>query len=119
MLVTTRETGRWMVPKGWPIKKLGPVGTAVQEAYEEAGVRGDPGPAIGSFDYFKMMRKGPNQLCEVEVFPLLVREELVEWPEMSERERRWFTCADASSAVEEERLRMILADMPERVGHGS
>lgn len=115
MLVTTRETHRWMVPKGWPIKKLGPLGTAMREAYEEAGVRGDGGPAIGAFDYLKVMRKGPNQICEVEVFPLLVQEELDDWPEKSERERRWFGTDEASAAVEEERLRMILLDLPERI----
>ncbi|WP_261404986.1 NUDIX hydrolase [Chenggangzhangella methanolivorans] len=49
LLVTTRETHRWMVPKGWPIKELGALGTAMREAYEEAGVRGDGGPALGSF----------------------------------------------------------------------
>ena len=115
MLITTRETGRWMVPKGWPIKRLGPLGTALREAYEEAGVRGEVGPAIGAFDYLKVMRNGPNQICEVEVFPLLVREQLEDWPEKAERERRWFSPADASDAVEEERLRMILADLPERI----
>ncbi|PZQ18169.1 MAG: hypothetical protein DI565_02905 [Ancylobacter novellus] len=115
MLVTTRETHRWMVPKGWPIKKLGPLGTAMREAYEEAGVRGEGGPAIGAFDYLKVMRKGPNQICEVEVFPLHVHEELEDWPERAERERRWFKLSEASSAVEEERLQMILADLPERL----
>lgn len=77
-----------MVPKGWPIKKLGPLGTALQEAYEEAGVRGEGGLAIGAFDHLKVMRKGPNQICEVEVFPLLVREQFEVWLERAERERR-------------------------------
>lgn len=115
MLVTTRETHRWIVPKGWPIKKLGPLGTAMREAYEEAGVRGEGGPAIGAFDYLKVMRNGPNQICEVEVFPLLVQEELEDWPEKAERERRWFRTDEASAAVEEERLRIILLDLPEKI----
>lgn len=119
LLVTTRETHRWMVPKGWPIKKLGPLGTALREAYEEAGVRGDGGPALGSFDYLKVMRKGPNQICEVEVFPLLVREELEDWPEKAERERRWFAPEEASDAVQEERLRAILMRLPGSLGHGA
>lgn len=70
LLVTTRETGRWIVPKGWLIKKRGSVGTAELESFEEAGVRGDVGPAIGAFCYMKVLRSGPDQLCEVEVFPL-------------------------------------------------
>lgn len=116
MLVTTRETGRWMVAKGWPIKKLGPLGTAIREAYEEAGVRGEGGPTIGSFEYLKVMRKGPNQICEVEVFSLLVREELEDWPEKAERERRWFSTEDASDAVQEEGLRTILMRLPRHLG---
>jgi 8-oxo-dGTP pyrophosphatase MutT (NUDIX family) len=111
LLVTTRETRRWMIPKGWPIKKLGPLGTAMREAFEEAGVRGDGGAAIGSFDYLKVLRSGPNQICEVEVFPLLVREELEDWPEKRERERRWFATDEASAAVEEPGLSGILADL--------
>lgn len=115
ILVTTRETGRWTVPKGWPIKKLGPLGAAMREAYEEAGVRGEGGPAIGVFDYLKIMRKGANQICEVEVFPLLVQEELEDWPERSERQRRWFSAEDAAAAVNEEGLRTILLEMPDRI----
>lgn len=115
LLITTRETGRWMIPKGWPVKKLGPLAAAMREAYEEAGVRGDGGPSIGAFDYLKIMRSGPDQICEVEVFPLLVREELDDWPERAERRRRWFSPEDASAAVGEERLRTILADLPARV----
>lgn len=116
LLVTTRETGRWVIPKGWPMKKLGPLAAAMREAYEEAGVRGEGGPSIGAFDYLKIMRSGPNQLCEVEVFPLLVREELEDWPEKAERRRRWFSPEEASAAVDEERLRAILADLPALVG---
>ena len=115
LLVTSRDTGRWIIPKGWPIKKLGPLRTAMREAYEEAGVRGDGGPAVGAFDYLKLMSKGPNHICEVEVFPLLVREELENWPEKAERERRWFTPADASGAVTEDRLKEILLDLSNRV----
>ena len=115
LLVTTRETRRWMVPKGWPIKKLGPLGTAMQEAYEEAGVRGDGRPSIGTFDYLKVMRKGPNQICEVELFGLLVVEELDDWPEKAERDRRWFSAEDAAAAVEEAPLKAILAELPDRL----
>ena len=115
LLITTRETGRWMIPKGWPIKKLGPLGTAMREAFEEAGVRGEGGPAIGAFDYVKVMRTGPNQICEVEVFPLLVMEELEDWPEKAERDRRWVKAEDAAPLVQEDRLRVILSELAERL----
>ena len=40
LLITSRETGRWIIPKGGPIKGFKPGQTAALEAYEEAGVRG-------------------------------------------------------------------------------
>ena len=38
LLITTRQSRRWIIPKGWPIKGLKPVKSAAREAYEEAGV---------------------------------------------------------------------------------
>lgn len=115
LLVTTRETGRWIVPKGWLIQKRGSVGTAELEAFEEAGIRGDFGPALGAFRYMKVLRSGPDQLCEVEIFPLYVRELLEEWPEKHQRERRWFSPADASAAVDEPDLAALLAELPQSI----
>jgi 8-oxo-dGTP pyrophosphatase MutT (NUDIX family) len=115
LLITTRETRRWMIPKGWPIKKLSPVKTAMREAYEEAGVSGSGGPAVGKFQYLKVLRSGPPQLCEVEVFPLRVEEELDEWPEWQERERRWFKPREAADAVQEPSLRELLTEFAERI----
>ncbi|GLK76477.1 hypothetical protein GCM10008171_17310 [Methylopila jiangsuensis] len=115
MLITSRETRRWVVPKGWPISKLGPMGTALREAFEEAGVRGVGGASIGTFDYLKRMRRKRDRQCAVEVFPLRVLEQLDEWPEMDERERRWFLPQEASEAVQEKRLRKILLGLPERI----
>jgi ADP-ribose pyrophosphatase YjhB (NUDIX family) len=37
LLVTSRETGRWIIPKGGPIKGFKPAKTAAREAYEDAG----------------------------------------------------------------------------------
>jgi len=115
LLVTTRETRRWMIPKGWPIRKLSPVKTAMQEAYEEAGVSGYGGPAVGKFRYLKVLRSGPPQLCEVQAFPLRVQQELDDWPERKERERRWFKPGEAADAVEEPSLRDLLTNFPERI----
>ncbi|MEN9850080.1 MAG: hypothetical protein RL128_243, partial [Pseudomonadota bacterium] len=41
LLITSRDTGRWVIPKGWPIDGLAPAQTAAREAWEEAGVEGD------------------------------------------------------------------------------
>src|SRR5688572_19108780 len=71
LLVTSRGTRRWIIPKGWPIKGLKPARSAAREAYEEAGVRGAIGSkAIGSFVYDKWIEEGVSVPCEVGVFPL-------------------------------------------------
>jgi 8-oxo-dGTP pyrophosphatase MutT (NUDIX family) len=112
LLVTSRETRRWIIPKGWPIKKLKPVTAAKREAYEEAGIRGEGGPLIGAFRYVKRMEFGPDRPCQVDVFPLRVTEELDEWPEMTERERRWFGPEAAAEAVAEPDLKTLIRDFP-------
>ena len=55
LLVTSRQTRRWIIPKGWPIKGLKPPKSAAREAYEEAGIRGTVGAkSIGVFSYQKL-----------------------------------------------------------------
>jgi 8-oxo-dGTP pyrophosphatase MutT (NUDIX family) len=109
LLVTSRETRRWVIPKGWPMAdRTGPE-AAAQEAFEEAGVTGQAaeGPA-GAFRYRKRLKTGDEVDCEVFVFPLRVDEEHEDWPERLERERQWFTPAAAAAAVEEDELKGII-----------
>jgi 8-oxo-dGTP pyrophosphatase MutT (NUDIX family) len=91
LLVTSRESGRWIIPKGWPIAGLQPARSAAQEAYEEAGVRGVIGTkAIGEYSYNKEDRTGGRALsCRVTVFALLVRRQHRTWPEAHQRRTRW------------------------------
>jgi 8-oxo-dGTP pyrophosphatase MutT (NUDIX family) len=72
LLVTTRGTRRWIVPKGWPIKGLRPAKSAAREAFEEAGVTGRIGPKpIGVFAYDKLRDEaGGATMCEVKIYPL-------------------------------------------------
>jgi 8-oxo-dGTP pyrophosphatase MutT (NUDIX family) len=101
MLVTSRETRRWVLPKGWT-EKCGGAKQAEREAYEEAGIRGRITPCpIGAYAYPKRLADGATVTCEVEVFPLAVDELLEEWPEKAQRERRWFTLPQAALAVDE------------------
>jgi len=95
MVVTSRGTGRWILPKGWPTKGVKPPKSAAREAFEEAGVRGSVGlKSIGSFTYEKRLDDdGESQPCEVHIFPLLVERQHKVWPEALEREARW-TCAE-------------------------
>jgi uncharacterized protein len=109
LLITSRDTRRWVIPKGNPIRGLLPHRAAAQEAYEEAGVTGIPCPsAIGSYRYYKRRRDGRYREMNVEVFPLLVLDEAAEWPEMDERDKQWFSLPDAAAAVEEPDLKEII-----------
>jgi 8-oxo-dGTP pyrophosphatase MutT (NUDIX family) len=81
LLVTSRETGRWIIPKGWPIKGFKPAETAALEGFEEAGVRGlVSGRPLGRYVYEKWMEDRVASFpCEVQVFPLLVKTQLNKW----------------------------------------
>ena len=109
LLVTSRETRRWVVPRGNPIRDLSPAASAAQEAYEEAGVRGEVSPApLGSYSYDKKRKNGEVVLTEVQLFALAVAEELESWPEQSQRERRWFAPGEAAEAVDEAALKDLI-----------
>jgi 8-oxo-dGTP pyrophosphatase MutT (NUDIX family) len=110
LLVTSRQSKRWIIPKGWPIKGLKPAPSAAREAYEEAGIQGLVGKAIGTYIYGKQADDdGKTVLCEVTVFPLLVRRQWKTWPEGDERERRWLAPAKALPLIEEDDLRKLIS----------
>ena len=101
LLVTSRETRRWVLPKGWT-EKRGGAKQAKQEAFEEAGIIGRVATKpIGAYAYPKRLDGGDTVTCDVEVYPLAVDRLLDEWPEMDQRERRWFTLPEAAMVVEE------------------
>ncbi|MER2267209.1 NUDIX hydrolase [Methylobacterium oxalidis] len=109
LLVTSRESRRWVIPKGWPMKGRKPFEAAAREAYEEAGVIGHIGKRpLGFFIYEKRLKNRDFVLCQVKVFPLEVRKQLKRWPEQNEREQRWFTPPDAADAVAEPGLAAII-----------
>ena len=109
MLLTSRETHRWVIPKGWPMKGRKPTKVASQEAYEEAGLIGhimNKRP-IGSFHYEKRLHHKAIR-CEVRVFLFRVERQLDDWPEKSARETRWFDAEEAAELVEEGGLAEII-----------
>jgi len=109
LLVTSRETRRWVIPKGWPIAGLAPDASAAQEAFEEAGVQGTvESSAIGVFHYVKRRKGRTARMCRVEVFALKVESEAQTWPELAERSRRWFTAEEAAAAVDEPELKALI-----------
>jgi 8-oxo-dGTP pyrophosphatase MutT (NUDIX family) len=120
LLVTTRRNGKWIIPKGWPIKGLTPKETAAREAYEEeAGARGDMKRRIsGAYSYNKLLDdKGIIVPCEVKVFPLRVRRMEKVWPEQRQRVVRWFEPADAIEAVAEPGLKTLIEVFAAKLSH--
>jgi len=109
LLVTSRGTGRWVLPKGNRPKRMSPHAAAAREAEEEAGILGAICPTpLGSYQYRKRLDNGASLLVTVDVFPFAVTEELPAWREQAERERRWFTLAEAAAAVDEPDLGELL-----------
>lgn len=110
LLITSRETRRWVIPKGWPIKRLKARDTAAQEAFEEAGVTGVIAKkSLGQFHYDKRLRSGRTQHVRVQVFALNVTEEHPAWPEQAQRDKQWLSASEASLLVEEPELQALLA----------
>ena len=109
LLVTSRDTRRWIIPKGWPKKNTAPHKLALLEAYEEAGIRGKiERDEIGHYDYIKRLDGRHGVFCRVGVFPMKVKDELKSWPEKKQRERRWMSPAEAAERVEEPQLAALL-----------
>jgi 8-oxo-dGTP pyrophosphatase MutT (NUDIX family) len=109
LLVTTLQTQRWIIPKGWPLPDYHDSLAAAAEAREEAGVLGAAQAiSIGSYTYQKRKKATGLVPVRVSVFVLEVREELETWPECQRRQRAWFTLTDAAAAVHEPELRELL-----------
>ncbi|MEH3107097.1 MAG: DUF47 family protein [Sphingomonas fennica] len=114
MLITSRGTGRWVLPKGNPIKGLEPHRAAAHEAWEEAGLVGVAcAVPLGSFSYAKHRRDGSVRTATVEVFPLAVTGQQADWPERHERTTRWFAPAEAARLVNEPALQTLIAGFTE------
>lgn len=111
LLITSRETRRWVIPKGWPIKNMKSPDSAAREAFEEAGVVGNVRKkAVGFYAYDKRLRSGRLQRVGVDVFALQVTEERDAWPEKGQREKLWTTPGEAAILVDEPDLKRLLAD---------
>lgn len=109
LLVSTRDTGRWILPKGWPEKDKPAFETASIEAYEEAGVVGETDPkAIGSFRSFKGLADGLRIRTKVVVFKISFEKQLKKFPEMGQRKCAWLPLSEAAELVDENTLRRFL-----------
>jgi 8-oxo-dGTP pyrophosphatase MutT (NUDIX family) len=109
MLITSRETRRWVIPKGWPKKGKSPQSSAAREAFEEAGVLGAVAKrSAGSFSYAKRLKSGAVVVCDVRVFPLQVRRQSRQWPEKQQRIVKWLSASQAAEKVNEPGLGDII-----------
>ena len=111
LLVTSRETGRWILPKGWPEPHETLRASAAREAFEEAGMRGHvSNEAIGTYFYGKASPSGLVRRCEVHVFLLETVESEKRWPEKRQRNRRWLSPSEAAKRIAEPSLAEMIED---------
>lgn len=109
LLVTSRETGRWVIPKGGLVEGLDEPTSAALEAEEEAGVRGSIATrSVGEFSYLKRLKGHRVRPCVVGVYPLAVATVLEDWLERDQRQREWVSPAVAAERVSEPELKAIL-----------
>ncbi|MBE1284145.1 MAG: NUDIX domain-containing protein [Rhodobacteraceae bacterium] len=110
LMVTSRDTGRWIIPKGWPIPGKDGAQSALQEAWEEAGVtagalQDDP---IGTYDYVKRHNDRPDEPIETYVFKVEVDDLAADYPEAGSRKRQWMKPDEAANLVHEPQLKDLL-----------
>ena len=113
LLITSRDTGRWIVPKGWPMSGKTSAETAVTEAWEEAGVQGsvDAAAPLGFYRYDKLRAAKDAIPCLVSVFALRVTKLADKFPERKQRRRKWFDAQKAARKVAEPGLRSLLSQL--------
>jgi 8-oxo-dGTP pyrophosphatase MutT (NUDIX family) len=110
LLVTSRSSKRWVIPKGLVEPHLSPRRSAAKEAMEEAGIKGDVSRhSVGSYEYDKW-----SGTCHVEVFEMHVERELKRWPE-DWRTRKWFSVPKAVKKVDEKKLKRLIREAGKRV----
>lgn len=110
VLLVTSSTGRWILPKGWPITGKPAVHTALVEAWEEAGVKKARAvrQPVGSYMATKITADGDELPCLHKVYAVEVRKTVDDFPESARRERRWVSPSEAADLVQEEGLKEIL-----------
>jgi 8-oxo-dGTP pyrophosphatase MutT (NUDIX family) len=109
LVITSRETKRWVLPKGWPMRDRTPAQAAAQEAYEEAGVVGEADEeALGDYGYGKRLRDGAVQDVRVAVFAMEVFVEQLTWPEIGQRDKLWTSPDHAAELVDEPELQDLI-----------
>jgi len=111
MLITSRRTRRWIIPKGWPMEGLKPQEAAAREAVEEAGIIGQIADRpIGSYRYLKHLKGEQTMAIQVIVFPFQVEDRLPAFKEQGQRTVAWFGYQEAASRITEPSLGRLIRD---------
>lgn len=115
LLITSRDTRRWIIPKGNIDRGKTPMEAAAQEAYEEAGIRGTFSSEVplGFYMYFKVRNDQTSTPTSVEVYLLHAEQQAKKWPEKGERKLRWLTLKDAIKKIEEPGVAPLLKRLTE------
>ena len=119
LVVTTRDSRRWIIPKGWPMKKKKPHEAAATEAWEEAGVRGTVSKQpVGRYTYLKELDDGDVVPCIVDIFQIEVAHTQEQFREVGQRVLDWVSPDEAARRVRELELKSLLVDFRPRPGKG-
>ena len=109
LLITSLNSKRWILPKGWPEADLTGAENAAREAFEEAGVTGKiVTQPVGNYHYLKEKREGVGMPVRVDVFALAVTKQLDDWPEKAVRTLAWMPLNEAIAKVSEPGVRQVL-----------
>ncbi|MEQ8988054.1 MAG: NUDIX hydrolase [Marinovum algicola] len=113
LMITSRDTGRWVMPKGWLMDGKDAAEAACEEAWEEAGVKTANVSAapVGVYHYEKRLDDGYVAPVEVQVYRIDVEELDDAYPEMRERARLWLDPATAANRVDEPSLKELLLQL--------
>lgn len=112
LLITSRGGRRWLPPKGIVEPGLTAPESAAKEAFEEAGVRGE----ISARGLGRYVQRKWGGICDIEVFPMRVTDELSDWPEAGTRRREWLPVSQAVKRIQNKTLRKIIHRLPEALG---
>ena len=115
-MITSRQSKRWIIPKGWPVDGATPAEAAQTEAWEEAGVAGKVVPTcLGIYSYNKTIDGAGALPCVVAMFPIRVKKLSTSYPEQAQRRRKWFSRKKAAKLVDEPELANMILRFDPRV----
>lgn len=114
LLITSRGTGRWILPKGWPMHMSTPAEAAATEAFEEAGVKGKAIDSVVGFYTYTKTFDGTRYPVVAAVFPVRVDKLLRNWPEKGQRKRKWVSQKKAARLLSDPGLSDIVRQFDPR-----